>query len=69
MDEIYDTVLPEMAAHDIEDTIENRHIFLTGLRDGWKEDTDTSTAKSLYMMAINCEILILSMRLNNLLPK
>lgn len=63
MEEIYETVLPEMAANDIEDTTENRIAFLTGLYDGWKEDPETSLEKTFYMMALNSEIMSLKLKL------
>jgi hypothetical protein len=65
IEEIYEFVLPEMKANDIEDTTFNRMLFLEGLRDGWKEDSETSLEKSLYMIAINGEIFILKMKLHN----
>ena len=56
IEEIYDFVLPEMAENNIEDTSEHRMWFLEGLRDGWREDTDISIEKSMYMFAITAEI-------------
>lgn len=61
--EIYDFVLPEMEANDIEDTTLNRYLFLTGVRDAWYEDEESSFEKTLYLIAINGEIMILKIRL------
>lgn len=62
VDAIYAAVLPEMAAHDIEDTPENRASFLEGLRDGWVEDhSDDSVEKSMWVLAASMEILRLRM--------
>ncbi len=55
-EEIYESVLPEMKAHDIEDTVDNRITFLTGLYDVWKEDSDRSVEKTLYMLALTEEL-------------
>ena len=63
MEEIYEAVLPEMAENDIEDTTANRAIFLEGLFDAWREDSDDSIEKSLYMMALNAEIMSLKLQL------
>lgn len=57
MDEIYEAVLPEMKSHGIEDTTENRLIFLTGVKEAWMEDADKSHEKMRYMMAISFEII------------
>ncbi len=54
--EIYEQILPVMAANHIEDTVPNRIAFLTGLQDAWKEDDNTSFEKSLYMLALSTEI-------------
>lgn len=62
IEEIYATVLPEMDTNDIEDTVENRIVFLTGLQDAWKEDTDISVEKSMYQVALSTEIFVLKMR-------
>ncbi len=67
VEEIYEAVLPEMAAHDIEDTIENRITFLTGLQDAWKEDPEVSFEKTLYMIALSGEIF--NLKLKTLLPR
>lgn len=64
MEEIYEKVLPEMASQGIEDTTENRILFLTGLYDGWKEDTsDNCLEKTLYLVALHSEITILKLNL------
>ncbi len=62
IEEIYESVLPEMMDHDIEDTVDNRITFLTGLYDAWKEDSDRSVEKTLYMTALNSEIFCLKIR-------
>jgi hypothetical protein len=62
MQEIYDTVLPDMAAHDIEDTIPNRIAYLSGLQDAWNEDTTKSPEKSMYTMALAFELLNLKLK-------
>lgn len=56
MDEIYETVLPEMAANQIPDTLENRLDFLSGIRDAWLEEPSVSFEKWLYVQAIGNEI-------------
>lgn len=64
IDEIYAAVLPEMAEKGIEDTLENRHAFLTGLKDGWLEDEEESLEKSLYVLSITMEIAMLQLKIN-----
>ncbi len=61
IEEIYESVLPEMEAHEIEDTVPNRITFLTGLYDGWREDSDHSFEKTLYMIALRTEICCLTL--------
>lgn len=61
-DEIYAHVLPEMAKHGIEDTIENRYWFLNGLYDAWKEETDIEALP--WKVALIGEIMILKMKLD-----
>lgn len=61
MVEIYETVLPEMAAHGIEDTTPNRIAFLSGLLDGWLEDESRSAEKSIYVSALALEIFYLKL--------
>lgn len=61
--EIYAVVLPEMAAHGIEDTLENRLSLLTGLRDGWLEDKGSSVEKAIYVLAVTNEIIVLQTRI------
>jgi len=57
IEEIYAAVLPEMKANDIEDTVENRIIFLTGLRNSWLEENDDwGTTKGFYLMSLTNEI-------------
>lgn len=63
IEEIYETVLPEMEANGIEDTIENRIVFLQGLYDGWKEDEDRCIEKTLYQIALISEINVLKIKL------
>lgn len=63
-DEITEAMLEDFKLEDIEDTIENRHAFLTGLRDGWKEDTSESVEKSLYLMTIGFMIANLKMQIH-----
>jgi len=63
---IYSIALPIMKEHNIDDTLQNRHSFLQGLRLGWKEDGDTSIDKSLCMIALNGEIRNLDMKLRYL---
>lgn len=60
LEEIYVAVLPEMAAHNIEDTPQNRLQFLTGIRDAWLEDGSVSFVKWLYLITIGNEIIRLS---------
>jgi hypothetical protein len=60
--EVYDFVLPELAAHDIEDTVENRIYALQGLLDAWTEDPERSFAKQMYMHAVSFEISMLHCR-------
>jgi hypothetical protein len=54
--EIYDHVLPEMAANNIEDTTENRIKVLTGLQTAWSEEP-SGFAKLPWMFALGTEIL------------
>lgn len=68
MEEIYEAVLPEMAAHDIEDTTSNRIEFLTGLYDGWNEEPNKSIEQILYMIALSAEITFLKIQLQFPLP-
>lgn len=63
IEEIYSFVLPEMKANEIEDTIENRIVFLEGLQDGWREDESTSIEKTFYQMALSGEIFSLKLKL------
>ena len=62
MEEIYETVLPELASHGFEDTVENRIAALTGLQDAWNEDESHSAEKSMYMIALAFEILNLKLK-------
>lgn len=59
-DEINQAMLKEFKLHDIEDTPANRRDFLTGLRDSWVEDTESSIEKTMYLMTINLEITLQS---------
>lgn len=59
IEEIYDAVLKEMARLGIEDTPQNRLDMLTGLYEGWQEDTSSSFEKSLYVIALASEIAVL----------
>ena len=64
IDEIYEAILPEMAAHDLEDTTEHRLWFLEGLRDGWREDdSDACIEKGLYVMTVTLEMMSLRIQL------
>lgn len=63
VEEIYDAVLPHMAANGIEDTTENRFYALSGLKDAWAEDKDESLEKSLYVLALSSELLMLKIKL------
>ena len=67
--EIETMMLQELAANGWEDTPDNRHAFLSGLNDAWKEDdedldTDQAFEKCLYLIAINGMIFIESMKMN-----
>lgn len=62
MAKIYETVLPEMAEHGIEDTTSNRIAVLSGLWDAWNEDDTHSVEKSMYMTALAFEILHLQLK-------
>jgi hypothetical protein len=67
IEEINNAMLSEFKTHQIEDTIENRIVFLTGLQDGWNEDTDVldfdqQAEKSLYQMALSAEIFGLQLK-------
>lgn len=64
IEEIYETVLPEMEANGFEDTPVNRYWMLAGLRDAWNEDPETSFEKSLYVFAITMELMLLRMNLS-----
>lgn len=63
IEEIYAEVLPTMKEHEIEDTTENRVVFLQGLYDAWKEDEETSLEKTFYMLTLHSEIMLLKMKL------
>jgi hypothetical protein len=63
IEEIYDAVLPHLAANGFEDTTENRFYALTGLKDGWLEDEDRSLEKSFYLLAVTGELLMLKIKL------
>jgi hypothetical protein len=63
VEEIYESVLPEMAKNDIEDTVENRISFLQGLQDAWAEDSDDSLEKALWQVALAGELLSLETKL------
>jgi hypothetical protein len=54
--EVYDLVLPELAANGFEDTTENRLVALQGLLDAWTEDPERNFAKQMYMHAVSFEI-------------
>ncbi len=60
IEEIYEYVLPEMEAHDIEDTPENRYAFLLGLQAAWREDESFSIEKLAYQIELIIEIMRLS---------
>jgi hypothetical protein len=60
--EVYDFIIPEMAAAGFEDTPENREQCLRGLRDGWVEDhSDDCPEKSEWVFAVSMEIFKLRM--------
>lgn len=59
MDEIYASVLVEMAANNIEDTLENRIVFLKAVSDAWAEDETTSVEQAMYKLALSTEIVVL----------
>lgn len=63
IDTINEFMLKTMEEEEIEDTIENRIAFLTGLGDAWREDTDTSIEKTLYQVALMSEITSLNIKL------
>jgi hypothetical protein len=67
IEQIYEAVLPELAAAGFEDTLLNRYHALQGLREAWREDVETDPdvvfEKVLWMIALDGEILILSMKL------
>jgi hypothetical protein len=63
LEEIYEFVLPEMAAHGIPDTPALRSTFLQGMVDAWEEDvSDDHPKKAGYVKAAHDEIT----RLNSL---
>lgn len=62
LDEIYDQVLPEMAAAGIEDTIPNRITMLTEIVKVWEADEDDSVDKSLWISIVKTEISMLGVR-------
>lgn len=61
--EVYDFILPDLAAHGFEDTIENRIYALQGLLDAWTEDPERNFAKEMYMLAVSFEISMLKCQL------
>lgn len=62
LDEIYDQVLPEMAAAGIEDTIPNRITMLTEIVKVWEADENDSVDKSLWISIVKTEISMLGVR-------
>jgi len=62
LDQIYDQVLPEMAAAGIEDTIPNRITMLTEIVKVWEADEDDSVDKSLWISIVKTEISMLGVR-------
>lgn len=62
LDEIYDQVLPEMAAAGIEDTIPNRITMLTEIVKVWEADEDDSIDKKLWISIVKTEISMLGVR-------
>ena len=66
--EIYDAMIEEMQRLKIEPTPDNQLSFLTGLRDGWKEDPTVSLEKSLYMITINTMLFRLQNNLDAVTP-
>jgi hypothetical protein len=61
--EIYDHILPELAANGFEDTVENRLLALQGLLDAWMEDPEENFSKTMYVSAVRLEISMLKCRL------
>ncbi len=59
IEEIYEFMLPEMKKNNIEDTTENRLLFLQGLQDAWNEDPEASLEKVFYKLAVQSEIALL----------
>ena len=58
MSEVYEFVLPEMAANGIEDTTLNRATFLKGMVDAWIEDgAEEHPNKPAYIAAVQSEII------------
>lgn len=62
-EEIMITVHNEMKEQGIEDTDENRLIFLHGLDEAWKEEPSESFEKTLYQLALSGEIFKLEITL------
>lgn len=56
IDEINEAMLQEFVKENIEDTLDNRIVFLTGMRDAWYEDPEINFEKTFYMLAISDEI-------------
>jgi len=56
IEEIYATVLPYMKDNDVNDTPENREIFLRGLLASWMEDDTKNIEKTFYEAALCQEI-------------
>jgi hypothetical protein len=63
IEEIYETVLPEMAYRGIEDTLANRFSFLAGMQEAWLEDPEWNAAKAAYCIAVHTEIVRLNLEL------
>lgn len=65
IEEILEAVLQEMEDNNIDNTIENRLSMLEGVRNSWREDSDTSLEKALYMIALQTEITKLRIIVNS----
>lgn len=61
-EEITEFMVTSLKEGGFEDTPENRLAFLTGLKQAWDEDTDSSIEKSLYMLALTMLLMLARMK-------
>jgi hypothetical protein len=63
MEKIYPHLLADMAANGIEDTTENRAVYLEGMYDEWKADKSLPPEAMPYLAAIHGELFNLKLKI------